>query len=70
MKIRDKKVVGIDPVKCDLLYCVSEENGELQKFRYSNVRRMKETKSKHYSKIIDKIKKDGNIRACAHRIRN
>lgn len=42
----------------------------MQKFRYSNVQRVKETKSKHYSKIIEKIKKNEHIRACAHRIGN
>ena len=69
-ELSDKKIVGIDPGKCDLLYCVSEEDGKLQKFRYSNVQRVKETKSKHYSKIIEKIKKNEHIRACAHRIGN
>ena len=44
-------LVGIDPGKCDLIYCVYDCNKEANKFRYSqDQRRRKESKSKIFLK--------------------
>ena len=51
-KIQDKKIVGIDPGKCDLLFCVDNCNKDANEYRYSQDRRRKETKSKKYGKIL------------------
>ena len=33
---QNKKIVAIDPGKCDLIYCVDDCNKEANKFRYSH----------------------------------
>lgn len=55
-KLKNKKIVAIDPGKCDLIYCVDSDNKETNKFRYSQDQRRKETKNKKYQKIILKEK--------------
>ncbi len=50
--IQDKKIVAIDPGKCDLIFCVDGDNKNAKKFRYSQDRRRKETKSKKYGKLL------------------
>ena len=46
------------PGKCDLIYCVDDDNKEANKFRYSQDQRRKETKKKKYSKIQLELKKE------------
>lgn len=54
--IKNKKIVAIDPGKCDLIYCVDSDNKEANTFRYSQDQRRKETKLKKYNKLIIKEK--------------
>ncbi len=48
-----RKVIGIDPGVCDLIYCVDGEEKKFNKLRYSQDQRRKETKVKKYRKIAD-----------------
>jgi hypothetical protein len=57
-KLKDKKIVAIDPGKCDLIYCVDGDNTEANVFRHSQDRRRKETRSKKYGKLILKLKEE------------
>jgi hypothetical protein len=50
--LRDKKIVGIDPGKEDLIYCVDDDSKDAIVFRYSQNQRRKETKMKKYNNII------------------
>lgn len=63
-KLKDKKIVGIDPNMRDLLYCSSinaSDDGTidttLNTMRYTQMQRRKETKLKKYQKILQ-TKKD------------
>ena len=56
--LQNKKIVAIDPGKCDLIYCVDNDNKDANKFRYSQDQRRKETKKKKYSKIHLELKKE------------
>ena len=47
-----KKIVGIDPGKEDLIYCVDDASKDANVFRYSQNQRRKETKMKKYNNII------------------
>jgi hypothetical protein len=51
-ELRDKKIVGIDPGKDDLIYCVDGATKDANVFRYSQDQRRKETKMKKYNNII------------------
>jgi hypothetical protein len=51
-RLRDKKIVGIDPGKDDLIYCVDGATKDANVFRYSQEQRRKETKMKKYNHII------------------
>jgi len=55
-KFKKYNVVGIDPGIADLLFCVSENKINVKTFRYSNIQRIKETKSKKYTKILENDK--------------
>lgn len=57
-QLQNKKIIGIDPGKCDLIYCVDADNKDANKFRYSQDQRRKETKKKKYSKIQLEFKKE------------
>jgi len=57
-KLQNKKIVAIDPGKCDILYCVNGYNKDATTFRYSQDSRRKETKSKKYNKLILEFKKE------------
>jgi len=57
-QLQNKKIVAIDPGKCDLIYCVDDDKKEANKFRYSQDQRRKETKKKKYSKIQLELKKE------------
>uniref|UniRef100_A0A6C0HYB8 Cas12f1-like TNB domain-containing protein n=1 Tax=viral metagenome TaxID=1070528 RepID=A0A6C0HYB8_9ZZZZ len=57
-QLQNKKIVAIDPGKCDLIYCVDNDKKEANKFRYSQDQRRKETKKKKYSKIQLELKKE------------
>jgi len=51
-ELQNKKIVGIDPGKEDLIYCVDGASKEANHFRYSQNQRRKETKIKKYNNII------------------
>jgi hypothetical protein len=51
-KLQNKKVIGIDPGKEDLIYCVDDASKDANIFRYSQNQRRKETKMKKYNNII------------------
>jgi hypothetical protein len=53
---QSKKIVGIDPNKGDLIYCVDGCTKESTTFRYSQDQRRKETKSKKYRNILLRMK--------------
>jgi hypothetical protein len=57
-QLQNKKIVGIDPGKCDLIYCVDNDNKEASIFRYSQDQRRKETKKKKYFKIQLELKQE------------
>ena len=57
-QLQNKKIVGIDPGKCDLIYCVDNDNKESNHFRYSQDQRRKEIKKKKYSKIQLELKQE------------
>ena len=57
-QLQNKNIVAIDPGKCDLIYCVDDDNKEANKFRYSQDQRRKETKKKKYSKIQLELKQE------------
>ena len=50
--LQNKKIIGIDAGKCDLIYCVDGSNKHANVFRYSQDQRRKETKMKKYNNII------------------
>jgi hypothetical protein len=50
--LQNKKIVGIDPGKEDLIYCVDDASKDANVFRYSQNQRRKETKIKKYNNII------------------
>lgn len=57
-QLQNKKIVAVDPGKCDLIYCVDDCNKEANKFRYSQDQRRKETKKKKFSKIQLELKQE------------
>ena len=50
--LQNKKIIGIDPGKEDLIYCVDDASKDANVFRYSQDQRRKETKIKKYNNII------------------
>jgi hypothetical protein len=50
--LHNKKIIGIDPGKEDLIYCVDDASKDANVFRYSQNQRRKETKMKKYNNII------------------
>ena len=56
--LQNKTIVGIDPGKNDLIYCVDADNKEANTFRYSQDQRRKETKKKKYAKIQLELKQE------------
>jgi hypothetical protein len=50
--LQDKKIVGVDSGKEDLIYCVDGASKHATTFRYSQDQRRKETKMKKYKNII------------------
>jgi hypothetical protein len=50
--LQNKKIIGIDAGKCDLIYCVDDSTKDATTFRYSQDQRRKETKLKKYNNII------------------
>ena len=58
-ELQNMKVVCADPNMSDLIYCGSKNaDGKLETFRYTQNQRRLETRTKQYSKIIDKINKE------------
>ncbi len=66
--IKNKKIVAIDPGKCDLIYCVNGDNKEANTFRYSQEQRRKETKIKKYNKLIIKEKESKIVKNAINKI--
>ena len=61
-ELKKKKIICADPGHSDLIYCGSkDENNNLQTFRYTQNQRRLETRTKKYSKIIDKDAKTSFI---------
>ena len=56
--LQNKKIVAIDPGKCDIIYCVDGDTKEANEFRYSQDSRRKETKLKKYAKIVINLKEE------------
>jgi hypothetical protein len=54
--LQDKKIIGIDPGKEDLIYCVDDACKDANVFRYSQNQRRKETKMKKFNNIIIAMK--------------
>lgn len=50
--LHNKKIIGIDPGKEDLIYCVDDASKDANVFRYSQNQRRRETKMKKYNNII------------------
>jgi hypothetical protein len=69
VKMRSKKMIGIDPGKSDLIFCtdgdiktITKDNGKIYRktntFTYSNGQRKKDTKSKIYTDRLENDKKE------------
>lgn len=56
--IQNKKIVTIDPGKCDIIYCVDGCCKNANTFRYTQDSRRKETKCKKYNKLVLEFKKE------------
>lgn len=50
-ELKNKKIVGIDAGKCDLIYCTDGSSKDSNTFRYSQDQLRKETKMKKYANI-------------------
>jgi hypothetical protein len=50
--LQNKTIIGVDPGKEDLIYCVDNSSKDANIFRYSQNQRRKETKMKKYNNII------------------
>ena len=50
--LQNKTIIGVDPGKEDLIYCVDDDSKDANVFRYSQNQRRKETKMKKYNNII------------------
>jgi transposase len=59
--LQSKRLVAIDPNLSDLLYCVTKNDDQVIKLRYTQNQRRKETKSKKYLRIIEGFKQDTTI---------
>jgi hypothetical protein len=59
--LENKKLVGIDPNLSDLLYCVTKDQDQVIKLRYTQNQRRKETKSKKYLRLIAGFKDNTRI---------
>lgn len=57
-QLKNKKIVGIDPGKEDLIYCVDNSDKTSNKFRYSQNQVRKESKRKKFAKIQLKLKEE------------
>ena len=56
--LQNKKIVAIDPGKCDIIYCVDGCCKDATTFRYTQDSRRKECKIKKYNKLILEFKKE------------
>jgi hypothetical protein len=54
--LRHKTLVAIDPNLSDLLYCVTKDDDQVLKLRYTQNQRRKETKSKEYLRSLEQFK--------------
>ena len=61
-RLRDKRIVAIDPGKSDLIYCVSKgEGGKVKHFRYTHEQRKYEGRTKKYKHMQEQMKKEEGI---------
>jgi hypothetical protein len=56
--LQNKKIVAIDPGKCDIIYCVDGCCKDATTFRYTQDSRRKECKIKKYNKLILEFKNE------------
>lgn len=57
VQLQGKTIVGIDPNKSDLIFCSTKrQDGSIQKFRYTQDQKRKETKEKKYRNLRDELK--------------
>ena len=59
--LKDKKIVAIDPGKCDLIHCIDGDTKDSNKFRYTQDQRRKETKKKKFANIHLELKCNSEI---------
>jgi len=57
-ELQKYNVIGVDPGKSDLIFCTTKDKDDnIKTYRYSQIQRIKETRSKRYMKIIENDKK-------------
>ena len=59
--LQSRKLVAIDPNLSDLLYCVTKDQDQVVKLRYTQNQRRKETKSKKYMRLVEQFKHNTQI---------
>ena len=60
-RLKEKKIIAIDPGKSDLIYCVDSASKDANIYRYTQDRRRRIGKSKRFNKLTVKMKKAENI---------
>ena len=60
-RLKEKKIVAIDPGKSDLIYCVDSASKDANVYRYTQDRRRKIGKSKRFNKLTIKMKRQEKI---------
>lgn len=57
LSLQGKRIIGIDPGKCDLIYCTGEDTGHAKKFRFSQNQRRFELQTKAYQTMRKQLAK-------------
>ena len=60
-RLKDKKIIAIDPGKSDLIYCVDSATKDANIYRYTQDRRRRIGKSKRFGKLTIKMKRQETI---------
>ena len=60
-RLKEKKIVAIDPGKSDLIYCVDSASKDANVYRYTQDRRRKIGKSKRFNKLTINMKRKEKI---------
>ena len=60
-RLKEKKIVAIDPGKSDLIYCVDSASKDTNVYRYTQDRRRKIGKSKRFNKLTINMKRKEKI---------